>query len=270
MGGALVARPLGIWLNGNAPMSDFNLINIVKIKLGVIMKKVIATILFASVLLPILILVSSCSSASTDVIFKPEMNYRSPALDFSKVQAAAIMPVNCYTNEVTELSGLINDGLPAELKRVQTAWKIISYDDVLRKLNDAGLGRGYQNYIADLNTYSTVAGMTPNFTSETQNFFDQLKKEMNFEAILFTSYGFSEKTVMETSFVGAMFGSPNQPVIKKVLSVSVVLYDLSSKRTWWVAKLSLQSNMDMPNAELARKVIEGIANNFGKGDLRQL
>jgi len=234
------------------------------------MKKLRDTIFSLSVFSLLSMLLLSCGTSSTDVIFKPEMNYRSPQLDFTKVQAAAIMPVNCYSNEVTEITGLVNDGLPAELKRTQVAWKIISYDEVLRKVNDAGLGRGYQNYIADLNTYVTVAGMTPNFTSETKNFFDQLKKEMNFEAILFTSYGFSEVTVMETSIVGAMFGAPNQPTVKKVLSVSVALYDLTSQRTWWVAKLSLRGSQSLTNAELARKVIEGIANNFGKGDLRQL
>lgn len=236
------------------------------------MKKMITKFLFPFLLLISSLFIISCSAAaSTEVIFKPEMNYRSPALDFSKVQAAAIMPVNCYSNEVAELSGFINDGLPAELKRVQTAWKIYAFDEVLRKINDVGLGRGYQNYIADLNTYATVAGMTPNFTSETQTFFNQLKDEMKFEALLFTSYGFSEKTVMEKSTLSTLLGGSGVVAVqKKVLSVSVVLYELSSKRTWWVAKLTLESGMETNNAELSRKVIEGIANSFGKGDLRQL
>lgn len=213
----------------------------------------------------------SCAAPQNNVIFKPEINYRSPALDFTKVQAAAIMPVNCYSNEVVEMTGLVNDGLPAELKRVQTAWKIFSYDEVLRKVNDAGLGRGYQNYIADLNTFTTVAGMTPNFTAETKTFFDQLKKEMNFEAILFTSYGFDRGTVQEYSAVNKIFGgSGNVQVMKKSLGVTVVLYDLTSRRTWWIAKLTLTVDDSMTNAELARKVIEGITNYFGKGELRQL
>lgn len=216
-------------------------------------------------------LLSSCGAANTDVIFKPEMNYRSPQLDFTKLTAIATMPVNCYSNEVTELTGLVNDGLPAELKSVQVGVKIISYDEVLRKLNDAGLGRGYQNYIADLNTYTSAAGMTPIFSSETQTFFDQLKMEMHFEAILFTSYGFDRGTVIEHSTLNKILGGTGEvAVMKKRLSVSVVLYDLTSHRTWWVAKLTLQADDDMPNAELAKKVIEGIGNNFGKGDLRQL
>jgi hypothetical protein len=235
------------------------------------MKKLRDTILSLSALSLLSLLLLSCSAASTEVIFKPEVNYRSPALDFTKVQAAAIMPVNCYTNEVVEFSSLINDGLPAELKRIQTAWKIYSYDEVLRKLNDAGLGRGYQNYIAYLNTFTSVAGMTPNFTAETQTFFNQLKKKMNFEAILFTSYGFDRGTVQESSFLNKMLGGSGVvDVMKKRLSVTVVLYDLASRRTWWIAKLTLTANDDMANTELARKVIEGISNYFGKGDLRQL
>jgi len=147
-------------------------------------------------LFTVLLLFSCTASRELNQIFVPEVLQRSPNLDFMKVESMAIMPLNCYSNEIPELTGLINDGLPAELKRSQTAWDVLGYDEVLRKVNDAGLGRGYQNYIADLNTYVSVAGMTPNFTSETKLFFDKLSKEMNFEAVLFTSYGFSERTEM--------------------------------------------------------------------------
>jgi len=139
------------------------------------------------------LLLSSCGSSSPEMILKPEILYRSPQLDFTQVQTVAVLPVNNYQNEVPEVSGLINDGLPTELRGAQKAWNVISYDEVLRKVNEKGLGRGYQNYIADLNTYVQVAGGTPNFTAETLNFFEQLKKEMNFQALLFTSYGYSEQ-----------------------------------------------------------------------------
>lgn len=236
------------------------------------MKKVIVTSLWALFLVFVAILSFSCSaSKESERILVPEVLYRSPNLDFTKVQAAAIMPVNCYSNEVAKMTGLINDGLPAELNRVQTAWKIYSADEVLRKLNEAGLGRGYQNYIADLNTFISVAGMTPNFTSETQTFFDQLSKKMDFQTLLFTSYGFTRGTVQEKSTLNALLGGSGVVnVMKKRLSVTVVLYDLASHRTWWIAKLTLTVDDSMTNTELARKVIEGIANNFGKGDLRQL
>lgn len=235
------------------------------------MKKFISFILTALFVFPVSMVLVSCGSAGADVIFKPELSYRSPNLDFTKVEAIAIMPVNCYSNEVPEITSLVNDGLASELKRSQTAWKIFSCDEVLRKLNEAGLGRGYQNYIADLNTFVTAAGMTPNFTSETYKFFDDLKKEMNFQAILFTSYGFTTETVTEHSTLNVLFGGSGQVAVeKKRLSVTVVLYDLSTHRTWWVSKLSLQGNMDLTNVELSQKVVEGIVNYFGKGDLRQL
>lgn len=230
------------------------------------MKKVNVTILFSSILVFLSLFLSSCGVSKTAVIFKPELSYRSPALDFTKMQAIAIMPVNSYSNEVVEITSLVNDGLPAELERTQIGLKIFSYADVLRTLNKKGLGRGYHNYIADLNTYVTAAGMTPNFTSETQTFFDQFKKEMNFQAILFTSYGFFERTITKPGFLN--YGTVQ--TIEKTLSVTVVLYDLTSRRAWWVAKLSLTGGENFTNAELARKVIEGIASNFGKGELRQL
>ena len=149
--------------------------------------------------LPVLLLaftLMSCASASTDSILKPEILFRSPALDFTKVAAVAVMPVNNYESEVPEISGAINDGLPIELKSAQKAWKVISYDEILRKMNEKGWGRGYQNYVADLNTYVQAAGGTPNFTAETFKFFEDLKNEMKFEALLFTSYCFSNKQVL--------------------------------------------------------------------------
>lgn len=216
--------------------------------------------------LPVLLLgftLMSCASASTDSILKPEILFRSPALDFTKVAAVAIMPVNNYENEVPEISGAINDGLPIELKSAQKAWKVISYDEILRKMNEKGWGRGYQNYVADLNTYVQAAGGTPNFTAETFKFFEDLKNEMKFEALLFTSYGFSEQAGFK-NVLGL-----NIPTTIKRLNVTVVLYELSSRRAWWLARLSIQGN-DISNEEMVRTVNEGISQNFGKGTLRQL
>jgi len=205
----------------------------------------------------------SCSNANTDSILKPEILFRSPALDFTKVSAVAIMPVNNYESEVPEISGAINDGLPIELKSAQKAWKVISYDEILRKMNEKGWGRGYQNYVADLNTYVQAAGGTPNFTAETFKFFEDLKNEMKFEALLFTSYGFSEQAGFK-NILGL-----NIPTTIKRLSVTVVLYELSSRRAWWLARLSIQGN-DINNEEMVRTVTQGISQNFGKGTLRQL
>jgi len=216
----------------------------------------------------------SCSSSTetVEVIYKPDYSYRSPNLDFSKVKAAAILPVNCSSNEIPELTDLLNNSIGTEISKVQKAWKIYSPIDVLNKTNDANLGRGYQNYIADLNTFVTVAGNTPNFTAETQDYFNDLSKIMNFEALIFVNYSYNEKVTSEFDPVLALISSKNpyKNVKKKVLSVSAVLYHLQSKRTWWVARLTLEGPKEVSNAELSRKVIEGIANHFGKGDLRQL
>ena len=130
-------------------------------------------------------------------------------------------------------------------------------------MNEKGLGRGYQNYIADLNTYVQAAGGTPNFTSETFKFFVDLKTEMNFEALLFTSYGFSE----QAGFKNVL--DLNIPTTIKRLSVTVVLYELSSRHAWWLARLSIQRN-DISNEEMVHSVTQGISQNFGKGTLKQL
>ena len=177
------------------------------------------------------------------------------------------MPVNNYENEVPEVSGAINDGLPIELKTTQRAWKVISYDEILRKMNEKGLGRGYQNYVADLNTYVQAAGGTPNFTAETFKFFEDLRKEMNFEALLFTSYGYSEEVKMGEKL---LWGAVDLSSKTKKLSVTVVLYDLSSRRAWWLGRLSLQGGEKVSIPDLVKSVVQGISQNFGKGTLRQL
>lgn len=209
-------------------------------------------------------LLLSCGTSSPEGILKPEILYRSPALDFTKVQTVAIMPVNNYDSEIPEVSGSINDGLPVELKSAQKAWQVISYDEVLRKVNEKSLGRGYQNYVADLNTYVQAAGRTPNFTAETFTFFEQLKKEMNFQAMIFTSYGYTEQAGIQ-NFMGIKI-----PTKTRHLTVTTVLYDLSSRRAWWLARLSVQGGDKTNIPDLVRTVTQGIAQNFGKGTLRQL
>jgi len=212
-------------------------------------------------------LVTSCATSGPNVIFKPETLYRSPSLDFTKINAVAIMPVNNYDNEVPEVSGAINDAFPIELKASQKAWNVISYDEVLRRVNEKGWGRGYQNYIADLNTYIQAAGGTPNFTSETYKFFDDLSKELNFQAIIFTSYSYTEEIQPgEKLFYGAIDLSTKT----KILSITTVLFDLSSRRAWWLARISVRGGEKVSIPELVGSAIQGIAQNFGKGTLRQL
>ncbi|MDH7605313.1 MAG: hypothetical protein QHH13_10460 [Melioribacter sp.] len=212
-------------------------------------------------------IVVSCATSGPNVIFKPETLYRSPALDFSKIQAVAIMPVNNYDNEVPEVSGAINDALPIELKASQKAWNVISHDEILRKVNEKGWGRGYQNYVADLNTYVQVAGGTPNFTSETYKFFDDMSKELNFQAIVFTSYSYIEEIQPgEKLFYGAIDLSTKT----KILSITTILFDLSSRRAWWLARISVKGGEKVLIPELVRSAIQGIAQNFGRGILRQL
>ncbi len=209
----------------------------------------------------------SCAASSTYMIIKPEILYRSPALDFTKVQAVVIMPVNSYESEVPEVSGAINDGLPIELKIAQQAWKVIAYDEVIRKMNEKGLGRGYQNYVADLNTFVQAAGGTPNFTAETYKFFEEMSNEMGFQAMIFTSYGYSEQVQGGEKL---LFGALDLSTKTKKLSVTTILYDLSSRRALWLGRLSLEGGDKVSILELVKSVVQGISQNFGKGTLRQL
>jgi len=205
----------------------------------------------------------ACGASRSSEIFKPE-SYRSPQLDFTKVQAVAIMPVSAFTNEIPELTSLINDGLPAELRRSQTAWRVIDQGEVLRVVNDKDLGRGFQNYVADLNVYAGSTGTGANFTAETKAFFTALRRESNIQAILFVTYGFAEAQGVQTCLL-----IYTCPVTTRTLRVNVALYELSSQRIWWMSTLT-HTGKGKSNTDLAAAVIRGIANDFGKGALRQL
>jgi hypothetical protein len=204
---------------------------------------------------------SCASSSKTEGIEKPQLLFRSPNLDFTKVAAVGIMPVNSHEVEIPEITGMLSEELASDLKRAQSAWKVISSDEILRRVNELGLGRGYQNYVADLNTFVGAGGATPLFSAETQKFFEQLKKEMNVQALLFTSYGYSETTEIR-EFLGI-----KTPTTVKVLRVHTTLYDLSSLRTWWMAMIVTRGE---ENTKLVRDASLSFAQNFGKGTLRQL
>lgn len=215
-------------------------------------------------LLSLSLIVISCSASGRNEILKPQVLYRSPSLDFSKVKKCGVMPVNNIGSEIPEINELLTNGIFTELKLSQKAWEISSADEILREMNEAGLGRGYQNYIADLNTYANAAGATPVFTAETQKFFDDLKTKFGIEALLFTAYLYEEKQGYE-DFLGYKISKQYG-----VLQVYTALYDITSKRTWWVAEMALQQSASDPKFQLVKGITQSFAQNFGKGTLRQL
>lgn len=228
------------------------------------MKKILEKILL---LLFFLILTSCATTKTPTTIFKPNTMYRSPSLNFTKIYSIAIMPVNNEQDEIPEISSAINDGFPAELKSAQNAWKIFSSFEILKILNEKGWGRGYQNYIADLNTYDKVGGYTPNFTAETQSFFQDLANELGFQAIVFSSYSYNENIIPGEKL---LYGFVDLSIKKKELSITTILYDINSKRAWWIAKISVEGEGSVTSQELVKAAIQGIVQNFGKGSLRQL
>ena len=221
--------------------------------------KIMILVLFITTLF-----VTACAPSGMSEIAKPQELYRSPALDFTKVEKCGVIPVNNYGTEVSEISELLTNSLYNNLKLSQKAWEVISADDILRKINESGMARGYQNYIADLNTFANAGGATPLFTSETQKFFDDLKNQYKIQALLFTSYVYNEKESFQ-DFLGVK--------IKKTLrdlTVYTAIYDISSKRTWWVARISMQQDTSDPVAKLVDGITQAFSQNFGKGTLRQL
>lgn len=227
------------------------------------MKKRLIILIFFNI--SVFLLLNDCTpTQKTTEIPKPNQLYRSPALDFTKIEKCGVLPVNNYGREVPEVSEMLANSLYNELKSSQKAWSVISADDILRQINESGLARGYQNYIADLNTFETAGGATPLFTAETQNFFDELKKRYGIGALLFTWYNYDE-----TQNVQELLGLRYQ-VITRILTVSTALYDITSKRVWWIAKIAVSQNESEPIQNLVTLITQSFSQNFGKGTLRQL
>ena len=220
-------------------------------------------VLFVSIS-ALMIVLSACAASNLSEIAKPQELYRSPQLDFTKVEKCGVIPVNNYGTEVPEVTDLLANGLYNDLKQSQKAWEVVSAEDILRKINDLGIARGYQNYIADLNTFATAGGATPLFTSETQKFFEDLKKKMGIEALLFTSYNYNEQESFK-DFLGLKIKNT-----ARIVTVYTAIYDISSKRTWWVARISMQQDVSEPIQNLVNSITLAFSQNFGKGTLRQL
>lgn len=203
-----------------------------------------------------------CSGPS-EILKAPEL-YRSPALDFTKVSKVAIMPINNYGNKLIGVANSFADGYYSNLKQSQNAWTVLHPQELLQKINQEGLGRGYQNYIADLNTFVSIGGATPLFTKETQNFFNTIMKDFDIQALLFSSYSYKER-IVEKSLLGV--------ILKKTyleLTVYTALYNIPSKRVWWVARIKVSQDASDPINELVDKATRSFSENFGKGRLRQL
>lgn len=232
-------------------------------------ESIMKNLLISAVIFITFIFFVGCAASSKTVeIFKPQELYRSPALDFTKVSTCGIMPINSLGSEYPEITGILGQGLFKDLKALQKAWEVISDEDLLRKINDAGMGRGYQNYIADFNTFATVGGATPLFTAETQNFFEGLKDKYNIEALLFVSYKYSEQKILSSST--SIILQALEERTERRIEVYSALYDISSKRVWWVSRQGLKCDVKIPLNELVSHVSQSIGQNFGKGILRQL
>lgn len=233
------------------------------------MRKFILQIFGRFIILLIPFFLFSCATSTKTVeIFKPQELYRSPALDFTKVSVCGIMPINNIGSEYPTITYSLGQNLYNDLKSMQKAWNIISDEDLLRDINEGGLGRGYQNYIADLNTFSTVGGATPLFTAETQEFFKELRAQYNIDALLFTSYNYYERQL--TSDSQSIIFKMLEESTERHIEVYTALYNIETKRVWWVCRQGLKSGTNIPMEELVASATKSIGQNFGKGTLRQL
>lgn len=193
----------------------------------------------------------SCATTTTEIqIPRPSVLFRSPSLNFERIKMLCLFPVQNIGMEVPELSSGMDTGIYQLTTALYPDWRVISGVDLLQRINQYGLGRGYQNYSADLSTFAQVGWATPAFSKETKSFFKDIQKNFGCDAFLFTQYNYY----------------PNDEVV-----VRSILYSIPEERAWWIAMVRL--NIFLKNtspSQMASLLSQSIAQNLGKGTLRQL
>ncbi len=194
----------------------------------------------------------SCAMATQRrvTIPTPSVQLRSPNLNFEKIKVLCLFPAHNIGTEVPELSSGLNTGISQYISAQYPDWQIISAVDLLKYINQYGLGRGYQNYSSDLSTFAQVGLATPAFTQETKSFFWDLRKRLGCDAFLFVQYNY---------------------VPGSEASTRSILYYVPEERAWWVASIEFRLFLrSIPPSEIANLTSQSIAQNIGKGVLRQL
>lgn len=197
----------------------------------------------------------ACAATSSQkpqpmVIPSPAWQYRSPEVDFAKIKALCIFPPTAAAEspEVTSSLGL---SIYQHLKARYPDWRVVSYVDLQQAINQQGLGRGYQNYMADYSTFARVGMATPAFSAETKSFFNALYQKVGCDTLLFVDYNFSS---------GIMYSN---------LRIDLNLYRIPEGRSWWIARID-DSAKAANWQQLVDVVAQSIAQNLGQGTLKQL
>ncbi len=228
--------------------------------------------LMKSVMLWVTFILCAACAATRMTIPAPQWQFRDPDLDFTKVRSLCIFPVSSVGGEESKVTDAINVGVSQAISAQYPDWKVISAIELFQLINRHQLGRGYQNYVADLNTFEGERD-TLTFSGETLKFFEDLRGLTKCDALLFNRYKLS--TVVEAGD------------IYRVLSVDPIMYFVPDRQAWWIANVTVRGwagsrtlsievasrlfgKKPEPIESLVDKVVQSIAQNLGKGTLKQL
>jgi hypothetical protein len=213
---------------------------------------------------------SQPQSAPPEVISRPDQADVSPNFDFTKISGVGVFPAFPSAEEVPAFSDAFSSAFAGALQTRQNQWKIINAKDLVERINSAGIGQGYKNLQADVNTFSQGAQVRV-LTKTTQEFLERLGKSLGVNAFLLSSYEVRSlrlTRIVQPSIGAAILGAQPQPeqYTEYDCTIFVSLYKVGENFIW-TAKHTVKSETTDFHAEELAKVLAGYV---GKGTLRQL
>lgn len=195
-----------------------------------------------------------------EIITKPDKAYVSPNMDFGKIAGLGVCPTFPGNVESTDFADSFNGALISELQARQSQWKIIPTGELVSLINQHGLGRGYKNLQADLNTYGTEGFGV--MTAETKEFLKELGKKVGVNSYLLSTYKLSSFPTITQTLFGPLRVTANK------YEVVMILYQVD-QGVMWAATHTVTSTSSDISAE-ASNLAKVFGANIGKGSLRQL
>jgi opacity protein-like surface antigen len=227
--------------------------------------------------LSVLLIIAACadmsqpqSAPAPEVISRPDHADVSPNFDFTRISGVGVFPAFPSGQEIPEFSDAFSGAFTQALQARQSQWKVISPRDLVQNINTAGLGKGYKNLQADVNTFGQGAQIRV-LTGSTQEFLEKLGHSLGVNAFLLSSYAVSDQSMqrlVQPSMGAALLGAQPymQPYVVHHCTVQVTLYQLGSGFMWTASHTIISETNQYPTEGLGKV----FAAYVGKGTLRQL
>jgi hypothetical protein len=248
---------------------------------------------------------TTTTTTQVEKIPEPIYSYRSPTLDFTKLNGLCIMPFIPLRGTPTpweeKMQSMLASSLPTALQAQFPGWKIYGPDEFLNYINKNNLIRGFQYLQADLAEMplTALAGSEQQFleflasgksftrepavpslrfSGETLEFFKRLEKFCDSLLLIqYQIYLFTPQQVSEVT-----------PIYWAAQVAATLFHPASGPRArWWIGLFEVnrryaelvigpvlgpvfRSQREVPSAKVIELIVQSLSQNLGKGSLRNI